>query len=87
MSPREALAMDPQQRLLLETTYQAMESSGYLRSHRREDGNSVGVYIGASFVDYLEHTSAHPPTAYTSTGTIRAFLCGKTSYYFGWSGP
>ena len=86
-SPREALAMDPQQRLLLETAYQAMESSGYLRSHRREDGNRVGVYIGASFVDYLEHTSAHPPTAYTSTGTIRAFLCGKISYYFGWSGP
>ena len=87
MSPREALAMDPQQRILLETAYQAMESSGYLRSYRREDGDRVGVYIGASFVDYLEHTSAHPPTAYTSTGTIRAFLCGKISYYFGWSGP
>ena len=26
-------------------------------------------------------------TAYTSTGTIRAFLCGKISYHFGWSGP
>lgn len=86
-SPREALAMDPQQRLLLETAYQAMESSGYLRTHRREDGNRVGVYIGASFVDYLEHTSSHPPNAYVSTGTIRAFLCGRISYYFGWSGP
>ncbi|KAI9811990.1 MAG: Type I Iterative PKS [Pycnora praestabilis] len=86
-SPREALAMDPQQRLLLETAYQAMESSGYLRTHRREDGDRVGVYVGASFVDYLEHTSSQPPTAYTSTGTIRAFLCGKISYYFGWSGP
>ena len=86
-STREALAMDPQQRLLLETAYQAMESSGYLRTHRREDGDRVGVFVGASFVDYLEHTSAHSPTAYTSTGTIRAFLCGKISYYFGWSGP
>lgn len=87
INPREALAMSPQQRVLLETAYQAMESSGYLRTHRREDGNRVGVYIGASFVDYLEHSSSQPPAAYTSTGTIRAFLSGKISYYFGWSGP
>jgi acyl transferase domain-containing protein len=79
--------MDPQQRLLLETAYQAMESSGYFRKYRRENGDNVGVFIGASFADYLEHTSSHPPTGYTSTGTIRAFLCGKISYYFGWSGP
>ena len=86
-SPREAVSMDPQQRILLETAYQAMESSGYLRSHRRESGDPVGVFIGASFVEYLDNTSANPPTAYTSTGTIRAFLCGKISYHFGWSGP
>jgi acyl transferase domain-containing protein/acyl carrier protein len=86
-NPREAIMMDPQQRLLLETAYQAMESSGYFRTHRREDGDDVGVFIGASFAEYLEHTSSHPPTGYTSTGTIRAFLCGKISYYFGWSGP
>jgi acyl transferase domain-containing protein len=64
-----------------------MESSGYFRKYRRENGDNVGVFIGASFADYLEHTSSHPPTGYTSTGTIRAFLCGKISYYFGWSGP
>jgi acyl transferase domain-containing protein/acyl carrier protein len=86
-NPREAVMMDPQQRLLLETAYQAMESSGYLRNHRRKDGDNVGVFIGASFTEYLEHTCSHPPTGYTSTGTIRAFLCGKISYYFGWSGP
>ena len=86
-NPREAVSMDPQQRLLLETAYQAMDSSGYLRTHRRESGDPVGVFIGASFVEYLENTSSNPPTAYTSTGTIRAFLCGKISYYFGWSGP
>lgn len=79
--------MDPQQRILLEVAYQAMESSGYLRKHRRDDGDNVGCFIGASFNEYLDNTSAHIPTAYTSTGTIRAFLCGKISYYFGWSGP
>ena len=87
MSPREAASMDPQQRILLETAYQAMESSGYLGSHRREAGDPVGVFLGASFVEYLDNTSANPPTAYTSTGTIRAFLSGKISYHFGWTGP
>lgn len=87
MSPREAASMDPQQRILLETAYQAMESSGYLGSHRRETGDPVGVFLGASFVEYLDNTSSNPPTAYTSTGTIRAFLSGKISYHFGWTGP
>ena len=87
MSPREAASMDPQQRILLETAYQAMESSGYLGSHQRETGDPVGVFLGASFVEYLDNTSANPPTAYTSTGTIRAFLSGKISYHFGWTGP
>ncbi|KAF6223374.1 hypothetical protein HO133_000216 [Letharia lupina] len=86
-NPKEALNMDPQQRVLLELAYQAIESSGYLGSHRRESGDSVGCFIGASFAEYLDNTNAHPPTAYTSTGTIRAFLCGRISYYFGWSGP
>lgn len=87
MNAREAASMDPQQRLLLETAYQAMESSGYLGTHRRESGDPVGVFLGASFVEYLDNTSANPPTAYTSTGTIRAFLSGKISYHFGWTGP
>ncbi len=79
--------MDPQQRVLLELAFQAMESSGYMSSHQRDSGDCVGCFIGASFAEYLDNTNAHPPTAYTSTGTIRAFLCGKISYYFGWSGP
>ena len=87
MNAREAASMDPQQRILLETAYQAMESSGYLGSHHRESGDPVGVFLGASFVEYLDNTSSNPPTAYTSTGTIRAFLSGKISYHFGWTGP
>ncbi|KAF7889246.1 hypothetical protein EAF00_009546 [Botryotinia globosa] len=86
-NPREAVNMDPQQRILLELAYEAMESSGYLRSHKRENNDPIGCFIGASFVEYLDNTNSNAPTAYTSTGTIRAFLCGKISYYFGWSGP
>jgi acyl transferase domain-containing protein/acyl carrier protein len=87
VSPREATYMDPQQRLLLETAYEALDASGYLRNHRREDFDNVGCFIGASYTEYLENTSSYSPTAYTATGTIRAFQCGKISYHFGWSGP
>lgn len=87
VSAREAANMDPQQRILLELSYEALEAAGYLATHQREDGDNVGCFIGASFVEYLDNTNGHSPTAYTSTGTIRAFLCGRLSYYFGWSGP
>ncbi|KAL2140421.1 hypothetical protein VTI28DRAFT_3841 [Corynascus sepedonium] len=87
VSAREAANMDPQQRILLELAHEALEDSGYLATHHREDGDNVGCFIGASFVEYLDNTNGHAPTAYTSTGTIRAFLCGRLSYYFGWSGP
>lgn len=57
-----------------------MESSGYLGSHQREWGDSVGCFISVSFAEYLDYITTHPLIAYTSTGTIRAFLCGKISY-------
>jgi acyl transferase domain-containing protein len=87
ISPREAQYMDPQQRLLLETAYQALDSSGYLRHHHREDFDNVGCFIGTTYTEYLENTTAHPTTAYSATGTIRTFQNGKISYHFGWSGP
>ncbi|KAL8880957.1 MAG: hypothetical protein Q9198_001740 [Flavoplaca austrocitrina] len=87
MSSREAVYVDPQQRLLLETSYQAVEASGYLRTHQKENGDNVGVFIGTTNVDYCSNTSSYAPSAYTSTGTLRAFLCGRISHYFGWTGP
>ena len=87
INDREATNMDPQQRLLLELSHEALEASGYLASHRRDLGDSVGCFIGASLVEYLDNTNAHSPVAYTSTGTIRAFLCGRLSFYYGWRGP
>ncbi|PWY93856.1 ketoacyl-synt-domain-containing protein [Aspergillus sclerotioniger CBS 115572] len=87
ISPREAAYMDPQQRLLLATAFEAMDSSGYLRNHRKEDGDPVGCFIGSTYTEYLENTCAYSPSAFTAPGTIRAFLSGKISYYFGWTGP
>lgn len=46
LSPREAVYVYPQQRLVLETAYQAVEASGYLRTHKKEAGDNVGVFIG-----------------------------------------
>nr|WBO01262.1 putative type I non-reducing polyketide synthase [Cladonia rangiferina] len=84
-SPREAVSMDPQQRILLQVAYEALESSGYFAdSSRPED---IGCYIGACATDYDFNVASHPPSAYSATGTLRSFLSGKLSHYFGWSGP
>jgi acyl transferase domain-containing protein/acyl-CoA synthetase (AMP-forming)/AMP-acid ligase II len=53
ISSDEAAAMDPQQRLFLQTSWQLMERAGY--SGARSDGRRVGVFVGASHNNYLEH--------------------------------
>lgn len=83
---KEASYMDPQQRVLLELAYEALDSGGHLGGISRGLKN-VGCFIGSGTQEYLENTSSHPPTAFTATGTIRAFLCGRLSHHFGWSGP
>lgn len=72
ISSREALYMDPQQRALLETAYEALDESGYLRNHRRENFDRVGCFLGSTYTEYLENTTACSPTAYTATGTSKA---------------
>ena len=84
-SSREALSMDPQQRILLQIAYEALESSGYFSDPSRPE--DVGCYIGACAVDYDFNVATHPPSAYSATGTLRSFVSGKLSHYFGWSGP
>ncbi|KAL6718201.1 hypothetical protein ACLMJK_004289 [Lecanora helva] len=84
-SSREAACMDPQQRILLEIAYETLESSGYFAQRSRP--KDVGCYIGACAVDYDFNVGSHPASAYSATGTLRSFLSGKLSHYFGWSGP
>lgn len=84
-SAREAASMDPQQRLLLQVAYQALEASGYFSDPSRP--RDVGCYLGSCSTDYDANVGSHPPTAYSTTGTLRAFLSGRISHYFGWSGP
>lgn len=84
-SAREAAAMDPQQRILLQAAYQAVESSGYLTE--RDAPEDVGCYIGVATTDYHDNIASHAPTAFSAIGELRAFLCGRISHHFGWTGP
>lgn len=84
-SAREAAFMDPQQRLLLQVAYEALESSGYFADPSRP--RNIGCYLGSCSTDYDNNVASHPPTAYSTIGTLRAFLSGKISHFFGWSGP
>lgn len=86
-SGREAVSADPQQRLLLQCAYEAMESSGYFGELSGTPEDDIGCYLGACSSDYNDNVASHPPTAFSSLGTLRAFLSGKISHYFGWSGP
>ncbi|UPX17606.1 uncharacterized protein EKO05_0007950 [Ascochyta rabiei] len=95
-TPRESSSMDPQQRLLLQCAYQAVEMSGYFNDTNKADAGSgasaadlknIGCYIGMCGNDYVANCSHHAPTAYTATGTLRSFVAGKLSHYFGWLGP
>ncbi|KAJ5649902.1 polyketide synthase [Penicillium longicatenatum] len=85
-SSREAATMDPQQRLLLEVAYEALESAEYF-SQSRDVPQDIGCYVGVCASDYNDNVAAHAPNAFSSLGTLRAFLTGKISHFFGWTGP
>ena len=84
-SSREAASMDPQQRLLLEVSYQALESSGFFGPH--EPDLEVGCFIGVCASDYNDNVASHPSNAFSALGTLRAFVPGRVSHFFGLSGP
>ena len=86
-SPREASSMDPQQRLLLQVAYETLESSGYFGEFSKSQRRDFGCYLGVCASDYNDNVASHPPNAFSSLGTLRAFLSGKISHFFGWTGP
>ncbi|OJJ38079.1 hypothetical protein ASPWEDRAFT_148134 [Aspergillus wentii DTO 134E9] len=87
ISGREAKSMDPQQRLMLQVAYEAVESTGYRGLKDNKLPDDVGCYVGVATDDYDEHVASHPPSAFSGPGTLRAFISGRISHYFGWSGP
>lgn len=85
ISPREATYMDPQQRIALQVAYQAIETSGYFG--QGSPTKDVGCYLGVASSDYEGNVNTHAPTAFSFTGTARAFVSGRISHYFKWTGP
>ncbi|KAJ0115637.1 hypothetical protein J7T55_010460 [Diaporthe amygdali] len=87
INPAEAKVMDPQMRLLLETVYEALESAG--QTIHDLHGSDTAVYSGAMTNDY-EHSMGRDQDSigtYHVTGTARALLSNRISYFFDWRGP
>ncbi|KAI4169653.1 MAG: hypothetical protein LQ343_005531 [Gyalolechia ehrenbergii] len=85
ISAREATSMDPQQRLALQVAYEAVESAAYF--DLSTNSRSIGVFLGVGSVDYQDNVSSNPSNAFSALGTLRAFISGRISHYFGWTGP
>ncbi|CAG7916970.1 unnamed protein product [Penicillium olsonii] len=87
ISPREAQYMDPQQRIALQVAYQTVHSSNnFAKSEQPPDAN-IGCYVGVAGSDYEHNVASHKPTAFSYTGTSRAFVAGRISHHFAWEGP
>lgn len=85
ISAREAMYMDPQQRVILEVAYEALLSAGYLSTAKRE--SEVGCYLGVGAVEYGDNIGSNDHSAFSAPGSLRAFISGRISHYFGWRGP
>jgi polyketide synthase 13 len=87
MAKTEADNVDPQQRMALELTWEALEHARIPASNLR--GESVGVYVGTSVMDYSylamsDPTVAHP---YAITGTASSIVANRVSYFYDFHGP
>lgn len=87
VSPREAEQMDPQQRLLLQIVWEALEDAGIPASGIA--GRDVGVFVGASSLDYGNRRLFDPVTsdAYFMTGNTLSLISNRISYIFDLHGP
>lgn len=87
IQPAEAKALDPQQRLLLETVFEAIESAGVELDSLK--GSNTAVYVGLMCDDYSEIVRRDLNTlpTYAVTGTSRAIMSNRISYFFDWRGP
>jgi acyl transferase domain-containing protein len=87
ISPAEASVMDPQARLLLETVYEALEAAG--QTIEGLQGSNTAVYAGQMVADYEQVLVRDTDSmgTYHATGTSRALLSNRVSYFFDWHGP
>jgi len=89
INPSEAIFMDPQQRLLLECTFEAFQTGSHQKMKRNVKDTQVGVYVGASYPEYilLAARANKDTSTYTASGGSLSVIAGRVSYVFGFSGP
>lgn len=87
ISAREAAQIDPQQRLLLELAAEVFDDAGFAPQSLR--GAGMGVYVGASAMEYSNRTIGDLAAAdpYFMTGTSLSILSNRISYTFDLHGP
>ena len=87
ISPREARQIDPQQRLLLEVVWEALEDAGVPPSSLT--GSEVGVYVGASSLDYgnLHMTDPASIESHFMTGNTLSIVSNRISNAIDRRGP
>lgn len=88
MSPREAENTDPAQRLAITSAYEAMEMAGMVRNRTPStQQDRIGVFFGTTSDDWREVNSGQDVGTYFIPGGNRAFIPGRISYFFRFSGP
>lgn len=87
ISPREAIQIDPQQRLLLQVVWESLEHAGVPPSTIA--GDAVGVYVGASSLDYSYSFMLDPAAGDVQlmTGNTLSIIANRVSYIFDLRGP
>ncbi|KAL8896686.1 MAG: hypothetical protein Q9192_002952 [Flavoplaca navasiana] len=88
ISPREAENMDPGQRLALMSAYEAIEMAGLVPDRTPStQRDRIGVFFGVTSDDWREVNSGQDIGTYFIPGGNRAFVPGRISYFFRFSGP
>ncbi|KAL8725152.1 MAG: hypothetical protein Q9166_007527 [cf. Caloplaca sp. 2 TL-2023] len=88
ISPREAENMDPGQRLALMCVYEAVEMAGLVPDRTPSTKKDrIGVFFGVTSDDWREVNSGQNVDTYFIPGGNRAFVPGRISYFFRFSGP
>ncbi|KAF2688360.1 conidial yellow pigment biosynthesis polyketide synthase [Lentithecium fluviatile CBS 122367] len=88
MSPTEAEDTDPAQRLALMTTYEALEMAGFVTDRTpSSQRDRVGVFFGTTSDDWREVNSGQNVDTYFIPGGNRAFVPGRITFFFRFSGP
>ena len=87
LSPREVEQVDPQQRILLELTREAFENANMPLSEL--EGERVGVFVGASSLDYSVRFAADVSSVdpHFVTGNALSIISNRISFAFGFTGP